>query len=179
MAKQKKKKKKAVSEMVAYVILISIALGIAIGVYAWLKLIAPGINEPTDCKEGTSVILESASYSGVTNLVFNIKNNGRFDVNGVIVSVGDDPAKVPVTYLMSSTGPPGYYDFSIIPLEPGQISEAKFDLGASSYLPNYIETVQIQPFIKTPKGKKIVCKNTLFTDNTIHLCVRPGLPGGC
>ena len=58
----KKRDKKGVSEILSYVILISIAVSLSIGVYAWLKDYA-NVNPKIDCKDGTSIMLSDYNYS--------------------------------------------------------------------------------------------------------------------
>lgn len=182
--KNKRCGKKGVSEVVGYVILISIALGISIGVFAFLKLMTSSVEPAIDCKEGTSVILddiECVAGGGVSTgyLKLTIKNNGRFKVDGVVVTIGDSPDKTPITYLKPQLPVvvKGHYQFSP-KLDPGNSKDAKFDFikiesdgtTETDIANNYqVKTIQIQPFI-IDGTKKIVCTNTIFTDDKIQGC---------
>jgi hypothetical protein len=171
----KNKKKKALSEMVAYVILISIALSIAVGVYAWMKLVS-NPNIPADCNEGTSISLDSVSYNA-PDVYFIIKNNGLFNVSGVLISIGPDPKKTPTYYLMPLGGlsedQRGYFEFDIdTPLKSGETNpNVKFTMDAQ-YSPadRYIRVVQVQPYIIVNK-KRVMCKNVIFKDDTLNVAI--------
>ncbi|MEM0465726.1 MAG: hypothetical protein QXW97_03445 [Candidatus Pacearchaeota archaeon] len=169
-----KENKKALSEMVAYVILISIALGIALSVFSWMVIIAKGANQTVECKEGTSVTLESVNYNPAdNNLFFSIKNNGRFNVNGVIIAVGNNSSKFIPYYFKPPIGAGttrGHYDFGDFPLSPGDTkNDIKFYAESEySCKDRTIRIVQIQPYIINSKNKKIVCKN-LFKDDTVNI----------
>lgn len=148
--------KKGLSEMIGYVILISIAIGLAVGVYAFWQLVINGTGPAIDCPEGTSVILDS--YTCADNIItLGIRNNGRFDVQGVVVSVGNDSQKVPVTYLLPvGPGNPGHYSF-LNKLSPNEIKEAKFKNETDKGVYNDgIKIIEIQPFIINKT--KIMCR---------------------
>lgn len=185
-----KTKKRAVSEMIAYVILISIAMGIAIGVYAWLMVVGPpSIEETVDCKEGTSVTLNNINclangVGGQGHIELEIKNNGRFNIDGVIISVGPDSDKVPIDYLLPTGSDTnvvfGYQGFTN-QLEPGETEIISFDYikkdppngpdgSETEYNVPEIKIIQVQPVI-FEKGKKVVCENSLFIDNNIQNCL--------
>ncbi|MBR9704735.1 hypothetical protein GOV12_04940 [Candidatus Pacearchaeota archaeon] len=185
--KNKRNRKKGVSEVVGYVILISIALGIALGVFGFLKLLVPMVKPAIDCKEGTSVILDQVGCiagagpgdTGYLELI--IKNNGRFKVDGVLVTIGNDADKTPVTYLKPQPAVVGFlkghYQFSP-ELNPSESLDATFDFieiesdgtTETDIVDGYqVKTIQIQPFILDGK-KKIVCTNTVFTDDKIQGC---------
>ncbi len=161
------KNKKAVSLMISYVLLIAIAIGLATGVYAYLKVLA-NINPPLDCKPETSVILEDKNcYLG--GVEFILKNNGRFNISGVVVSVGEDSQKAPTAYLIPQpTGGviAGHYYFNE-PLKPGEIKSAEFTnkekIGTIEQPITFesINTIQIQPFI-TDKNQRVVCQNSVI-----------------
>lgn len=159
--KRVNKNKRGMSEIVAYAIMIAIAIGLAVAVFAMWKTIAEGLKPAVDCNEGTSVYLDS--YSCITspgNMVLTIKNNGRFNVSGVIVKVSDDVAKEPTT-LLNPVDPPcgslqGYCQF-FPDLQPGISGDATFVLSSS------VKRVSIQPFIFI-NNKKVVCQGTVIKE---------------
>ena len=64
----RKKEKKAVSLMISYVILITIAIAMAITVFAWLKLVA-NVEPLPSCGDGTSIIINDyVCGGGILNL---------------------------------------------------------------------------------------------------------------
>jgi len=163
------KNKKAVSLMLSYVILISIVIGLSVGVYAWLKTMSVS-PEAVDCSEGTSVILEDYTCHPDGYIELNLKNNGRFNVTGIILSVGDNPQQVPITYLIPQiTGGviEGHYQFPT-PLKPGQnaiavFTNKEYDVNRVEQEINFqnIEVIQIQPFI-IQNSKRINCQQSVI-----------------
>lgn len=157
-----RKGKKGISEMIAYVILISIALGVAAGIYAWIDFVGKSaVSAPVDCEDGTSIAFEGCEINTVIGTIsFKIKNNGRFNIYGVIVRVGNDTAKVPLELLIPADGQlkAGSYIFmNSKGLETGQSLDAVFtnkNSGGNVDI-SKIKVAQIQPFIM--EKKKIVC----------------------
>jgi hypothetical protein len=69
--------------MISFVILILIAFASAMMVYGWLKYYPNMIAEETDCKEGTSLIIQNAACSlSEQKLEIVLKNNSRDRING-------------------------------------------------------------------------------------------------
>jgi len=168
--------KKAVSEMIAYVILISISIGLAVAVYAWLVYFPPIVNEPINCKEGTSISLESYNCTSEGIITLSIKNTGRFNIDGIIAKFGNDSNKEPTEMLipkysasLPSAPKPGHFSFT---LEPGKIHEAKFKNITSDntdYNPagGIVRVVKIQPFIIDDR-KKIACIGTTIPEPLLN-----------
>ncbi len=171
-ANRRKFGKRGVSEMVAYVILISIAMGLAVAIFAYLSYVVNIVKPPFDCKEGTSISLEDYGCNpdlGEINLT--IRNNGRFNVDGIIVKFSDNSSKEPVIMLkpqysgttgLFSAATKGHFSFDILP--PGDIPRvAKFTIMQDN-LPPYdikdgtLKIIQIQPFIRDKK--KVACTGT-------------------
>ena len=161
--KARKNNKKAVSLMISYVLLIGITLLVATGVYIWVKSYA-NINPATDCNEDTSVVLEEAICTNQLELVF--RNNGRFSVDGVFVSVGDDEEIVPVTYLYPADFFAGSQEGNYIfeqRLKPNAVDRAVFSkrVRGGDIQFSEIKIVQFQPFIYEGKNK-IICSNAII-----------------
>src|SRR3989344_2627893 len=79
------KNKKAVSEMVSYVFLIVIAIGLSIGVFAYLKIYLP--KDRVECNQDVSLMVTDYlcvknSISGKITLNANVTNNGLFNLSG-------------------------------------------------------------------------------------------------
>lgn len=157
-----------VSEMVSYVILISIAIGISVGVYAWMKSYAVNPSS-VDCKEGTSVTIQSYEcFSGRIELT--IKNNGRFNISGVVIAVSNDSQREPQYYLnlidVNLHGlPAGHYFFSS-PLKPGAEQTIEFSnkTREGSEI-NTIKKIDAQPFIIDDKNHRVLCLNSVMKQN--------------
>ena len=171
--------KKAVSLMVSYVLLISIAIVVATGVFVWLRTMS-NIAPPADCKEGTSLILENylCTFGIDGGIDLHLKNNGYFNIDGVILSVGNDTEIFPVVYLMPDPegifkgSVKGHYFFSTT-LGPGEITSANFsntdgeDMEIVDF--NNVRIIQIQPFI-IETTRKVVCQNAIIKQ-TINNCI--------
>lgn len=166
--KKSNKNKKAVSLMISYVILIAIAITMAIAVFAWLKIIA-NVEPVTSCDEETSITIND--YSCESKIFkLQIKNNGRFNVDGFILTVGNDIKRVPTTRLIplnkNEITEEGFFLFSPA-LKPGEPKEAIFtntekkpDGGIREV--ESIINLRIQPFIIDEESKeKIFCGNVI------------------
>jgi uncharacterized protein (UPF0333 family) len=165
MLKKINRNKSGVSLMLSYVILISIVLFLSIGVYFWLKVISNAA-PATDCKEGTSIFV--IDYQCLGDIRLSFKNNGYFNIDGVILAVGNDTKKAPTTYLLSGVFADivaGHYNFDP-PLKPGEIKEAKFiaqtDTGSIPF-PN-ITVIQVQPYI-IDKNQEVICNKAVIQQN--------------
>ena len=192
---RKPRSKKAQSLMLSYVILISIVIAISIGVFVWLKY-AANVTPPISCKEGTSVILEGMSYSS-QGITLALKNNGRFNIGGVILTVSNDTELSSPTYLVASSKQnsgldAGSYFFNS-KLNPGDsvysyysnISKALNGTsgfgGETDVNLSKMKALQIQPFIYDDRGV-IVCQNSLIKQDidVTSTLGEPGQPpGGC
>lgn len=76
------KDKKAVSEVIGYILLISLAVVMSVIVYAWLKSYVP--KDVNECPEDVSVFIEKYSCENeFLNLTF--RNNGKFNVTGYYI----------------------------------------------------------------------------------------------
>jgi len=161
-----------VSEIVSYVLLISIAMGISVGVYAWMKVYAVS---PTaiDCKEGTSITIQSYECSLPLEdpawIKLTVRNNGRFNVTGVIVAVANSSEREPEHYLkLSDSGTwdnlqEGYAFFSD-PLRPGAEQTIEFSnkIKTDTVIGiNSINAIQVQTFVIDKKNNRILCKNNI------------------
>ena len=159
--------KKGLSEMISYVLLVAIAIGISTGVFVWLKSFAT-VNPVVDCEEGTSVLMDSYTCecnAGLCLINLKIKNNGRFNVSGIMLTVSNDSKKEPIYYLISQNDTRrrlqgfNYFDFQ---LNPGSIDDANFlnELKDGDTI-NSIAIIQIQPFIMLKKNR-VVCQNSII-----------------
>jgi len=159
-----KKNKKGVSLMISYVLLIFITISLSIGVYIWLKDYAV-VSEKINCKEGTSLTIEKYNIEesgGDKILNLSIKNNGMFNVNGFLISAGNDSGKIPMQLIWPRTqlqAYPGYFDFRP-ELGPGQKQNAEFNVSEL----NKLEIIQMQPYIFKDEDKieKIFCEQALI-----------------
>jgi len=160
--------KKGLSEMISYVLLVAIAIGISTGVFVWLKSYT-NVTPVVDCEEGTSVLLESYTCQCEYELCLmslDIKNNGRFNVSGIILTISTDAKREPTDYLMQRKDSerrlkPGitYFDY---PLSPGSKSTVEFfNVNQKDEALSSIPLIKIQPIITLNKNR-VVCQNSII-----------------
>jgi hypothetical protein len=169
----KNKRKKAISTIIGYVLLISIGLFLAVGVAVWFRYIAD-VSPPANCEVGTSVIVESFNCLPI-GMDLKLKNNGRFNVDGIILTIGQDADLPSVTslipaYIVNEGLQSGYYFFNDS-LKPGGSEIAYFSNEVYEFGTNQRQTVgfqdvgviQVQPFIVHETGV-IICTDSLIKE---------------
>ncbi|MEK6872055.1 MAG: hypothetical protein AABX16_04090 [Nanoarchaeota archaeon] len=172
MMSLKIKSKKGVSLMISYVLLIALAIIMAGVVYTSLKLIA-NVKPVAACEESTSVLITKYSCgAGIFNVTF--QNNGRFSVNGIVISVGDSKDRTPITPIQALMREnkgyeKGYYIFNSS-LSPGNIQIAQLEPLSVSFL--RLEKIRVQPFIIDKNNNTIICETAVITQNLDNCVVR-------
>jgi hypothetical protein len=82
--------KKGVSLMIGYVILISLAIGLSLGVFYYLKLYLP--TEEPKCPSDVSLSVDEVNCVSIGsnyNVDINISNRGLFNVDSAFIKIGD------------------------------------------------------------------------------------------
>jgi len=148
---------KGISNLIAYVLLITLTISISVLVYSWLKLwTAPGAES---CPEGVNIII--TNYTCSTNeLEITLKNKGRFTVDGYYVRVHNitNPEFGLYTLFSSAVSP---YEERI---EPGNETTKTYiyiKTDPSNIDIKNMQTItfiEVQPFIDTTKNR-ILCKD--------------------
>ena len=167
-----KNDRKAVSLMISYVILIAIAISISIAVFSWLRLVA-NVEPVANCEEGTSIIINEYNC-GINLLELSIRNNGRFSVNGFLLTVGDNVDRAPITRLVpvnqNLANPEVEFIFET-PLKPGETSPAQFtnkekksDESVEEVGFEFVKNLRIQPFI-IKDNNRIFCTDAVIRQN--------------
>ena len=83
-----RKSKRGVSEMVAYVLLIIIAISLSVLVYAWLKNAV--WKQPKECSEDVSLtISDYACNTTNKEIILTLQNNGLFNINGFLLRISN------------------------------------------------------------------------------------------
>ncbi len=152
--------KKAVSEVVGYVLLIIIALGLSAMVYTYMKVLVP--KEKPSCPEGVSLIVQDYSctrYTGKTILNLTLVNKGLFNLDGAFIRFGKPEQKIkeqinkgPKFYLYNSTGGIG--------LAPNGVYKIAFEV--TSIVDN-TGTYGLEVIPATMKDKTpIICENAII-----------------
>jgi len=78
-----RKNKKALSQIVAYVLLIVIAVSLSLVIYAWMKNQIP--KRSAECPDSVSLIINNYECENPGELVVLFKNKGLFDIDATIV----------------------------------------------------------------------------------------------
>jgi len=174
MIKKLIKNKKALSEIVSYVLLISMALGLAVGVYSFMKFYVPKENANTEkCNEDVSLII--ANYACIDSLLFlKIENKGLFNVNGFILKYSTNSSKIPTEPLNATNKNilenfnPGFYDFIASgdeKLKPGNSLTINFSFKGIKE----IERLTLQPYTFNKAGDNLIlCEK--ITDIRLDQC---------
>jgi len=90
----KRRNKRAVSIMIGYVLLVSIAMIIGAVTYSWMKTYVPA--DKVECVDGVSMYIKKINCTisgGDINLDVTLKNSGRFSVVGYYAYVSDAEGK--------------------------------------------------------------------------------------
>lgn len=152
MLSRVKKNKKGVSEVVGYILLISIAVAMSVIVYAWLKSYVP--KEPLECPTDTSLMIKEINCSeGILTMA--LRNNGKFSVYAYTIKYSKDASKSIATDSLAGgfiiKG--GYRDGEIIyfksELTQTGLCENPFEPGAevehSFIIDKHVEFIDIVP----------------------------------
>jgi len=147
------KSKKGLSNMVGYVLLITITISLSFFVYNWLKFYVTQ-EDFEKCPEGVNLIISSyectKSVGDVSgNLNLTLKNKGLFSVNGYILRVHDREDAKFGFYIFDGEG---------VTIEPGKTINKNYLL--SEYkVKNLTDLtlVEVQPYIR--EGINVSCES--------------------
>jgi hypothetical protein len=164
--------KRGISELISYVLLITLAIAIAGGTFVWLKYIAVPPAKET-CPEVNVIILNDTCYNRcieysppVThpgNITFWIKNNGNFDVDGFKFLI----ANYSVNPLFKDMYIPQHYNCYFGEGDKLDLSGCNLSAGESIemygfyYNTSTINLLRITPF-KTVNNNETYCKSFDF-----------------
>ena len=161
--------KSALSNMVAYVLLISITVGLSVLVYNWLSFYVSE-DDIDECSDGVNIIISSYecySTSGAEkgSLRVVLKNKGRFTTDGFILRVHDRPGVDFGFYVFDDVG---------VGLLPGEEHEETYnfeDYDFDGYELKTVSLVEVQPFIMD--GESISCKSHTSQDVLCYVKIGP------
>lgn len=85
--------KKAISELVSYVLLITLALAMAAAVWFFIRPFAEKPLPEEGCPESVNIVLENYSCDG-NSMTYTLRNRGLHDVTGVKLSVINDTSDI-------------------------------------------------------------------------------------
>lgn len=161
--------------MIAYVMLIVIAVGLSAGVYTFLKVFVP--KDTFQCQEDVQMIIQAASCTAQANgkylVSVELANRGYFYVPDVFIRFGISGKEVrsqlnPDQTSLALSGTSGLNcpkALSTDPctdkgLKPGQsfsVNLADVSASAGSYV------VEIQPAVRSDKGVLAICPSAVTT----------------
>ena len=148
MRKFNSKDKRGLSELVSYVLLISLAIVMASLVFSYLRFYVQNPLPKESCPE-VSVIIDNYSCANMT-LSLNVKNQGRFDIDGFTVKISNGTALYSLNYKNSN--------FIIAAISPGADLLREFDY--SKY--NRIKEIELEALRgKDKQGNPILCENSV------------------
>lgn len=146
--------KKGISEVVSYVLLIVIAVGLSVLVYSFLKSYVP--KEKPLCPEDSSLIVQDYECSSSLKiLTINFANKGLFNVSAAYVRLGEANSKVK-TLLRENV----YLAYS---LSPGKNLTERYPLPAGI---SGTKEIEIEPAVFN-KGKLALCEKATITQTII------------
>ena len=144
------KGKKGLSNIVAYSLLIAMALALSILVYSWLQYY---VSEPdsVECPEGINLVFHnySCNYSRAGadgSLNFTVQNKGRFSVDGYIIRANDMLGADFGFYHMEQVN---------VTIAPGEIVSSRTYNFTQAYGPQAshvfenLTLIEVQPFISS------------------------------
>jgi len=159
-----KQDKKAISNMVAYAILISITISLSIIVYGWLRFYA-GAEGLTECPDDVNLVIEGYTCTlGISGnqstLTVNLKNKGLFTIDGYTLRVHDRPDAEFGIYTLADT------EKTISPGEK-EVVTSTFNDPNDPTDPDITEIslIEVQPFLM--EGEKVVCRSVVVQKDII------------
>ncbi|MDO8516669.1 MAG: hypothetical protein Q7S33_00945 [Nanoarchaeota archaeon] len=169
-------RKNAISEIVAYAILIAITLSLAGLVYGWLKFYATP-NEKVECPDGIGLIIKGYQWSGGVFSV-TVQNKGFFNITGFIAKVNPSADATIGIYTLSTDGTEGGIDgTSLSPNDGEKAIPYKYSTDGISYVAldksrlvdgSNLGFLEIQPYIVDSKTHtKVFCSQIVSQRLTI------------
>ncbi|MEM3405765.1 MAG: archaellin/type IV pilin N-terminal domain-containing protein [Candidatus Pacearchaeota archaeon] len=156
------KNKKAISEIVAYVLIITIVLSLSVLVYTWMKRQIPTKTE--ECPETLSLIIKDYSCDS-SNKILNLtlKNMGLYDISGAIIKASNSTQLPIMSINLKNSFPQGkirnissfeYYFQNNLNASDNEEVLAIFDYSNL----NLITKINVIP-THTIKNDKLLCSN--------------------
>lgn len=148
--------KKGISEIISYVLLIVLAVGLATATYYFL-LQQTNIMPADVCPDGISITVENytCNNNGLLNLT--LKNSGLFNVGGVRIKIVND-TKTNFEYDLKTI-----INSPTIPLDLSNVTEI---LNIPYLRYKNIEKLRIYPYVLDKNNKSFVCEKA-FSEVTI------------
>jgi hypothetical protein len=137
--------KKSQAEVIAYVLLILMAISVSVLVFVWLKNRVPSDNK--NCPDGVSLIIKDYNYTcGNKNIDVLVQNKGRFTISGFILRANDRKEAETGFYTLDETGKE---------LKPNEEYSYTYEIPTE----NSLTFLEVQPFIFDKE--KIICADSV------------------
>lgn len=148
--------KKALSEMIAYVLLIVIAVSLSIFVYGWLNRYVP--KQSLECEDNVALIIDDYSCNSSENTTdITVRNKGLFNVDGFFIRISNN-SQAAVIPLIGE----GVIDGQVfLKFKPDQVLMKTFNY--TGY--NQITNIEIEPYIIREikrKNQTVLCSNAVI-----------------
>jgi hypothetical protein len=153
--------KRAVSNVVAYVLLIVIAVALSVLVYNWLRFYV-GEGDVSECLDGVGIIIKDyncyeTNEFGAGRLSITLKNKGRFSIDGFSLRVHDRPGAEFGFYTLDEVGA------SIIPGGEHSVNYSFDDyIFDDDKVLETLTLVEVQPFMM--EGGNISCRSYAYQE---------------
>ncbi len=157
--------RRGLSEVVAYVLLVGIAVALSIAVYYFINSYLP--KQASECPEGLSIVIyEYKCETSRNELNLTLQNKGLFDIDGFIIKASND-SNLPAKSLKYNNGT-GTQSVGVVYIDDNAELVLK-PSGKFNRLFNYsdnglITKLQIIPF-KNYKGESLLCGRAQVTQN--------------
>jgi len=151
---KKRMNKRAISILIGYVLLITLAIVMSGIVYSWLKFYAQKPFAEASCRDVSLIITDyNCTYFSPFTLNLSIQNKGRFDVDGYIIKINNGTRD----YNVKEKGT--NLNYVNVKMESGNVSSRLFDYSA---LVN-IAAIEIEAIRGKDKyGRNILCENSVI-----------------
>lgn len=149
--------KKGLSEIISYVLLILIAVGLSAGIYVGLKAYVP--REQVACPESISVVINGVECNSADNkITITFQNRGFFNVDGAYIYGATDSGGFSQELIPDSINTPGFFYFHS-KLTPNDEDTHTFIYSDS------ISRIQVKPFIinEKVKDKIVICEQSVIS----------------
>ena len=152
--------KKAISEIIAYVLLILIAISLSILIYGWMKSYIP--KQDKTCEDNLAISIEKINCNSSLNIVnVSLKNRGLFSIDGVILRAGNISEGKAIYLLSNET----YFKKLSV---NEKLAPAESAILSYNYTKiNQIKIIEVQPFIF---DKKIILCDNAIVEQKVEVC---------
>jgi len=153
--------KKGVSIMIGYVLLIVIAIGLSVAVFAYLKLYLPK-DEPK-CRDDVILSIDRVSCIGIGGGNFevsiNLTNRGFFSINGAFLRIGEVDR---IFKTLLGDGEVYFLEGNNPVLKPGDSWNPEDPYSYTPDNPNEPQELEVEPFLFIG-NKPVLCEKAVVS----------------